>query len=63
MDKENMINSMGMEENNIKNAKKKKINRKNSRENRESPKTTIKTFFKEECKKDKDTSTPSSAKK
>ena len=52
--------------NQAKKAPKKKRNRKNSKENSvESLKTksTIKVFFKEECKKDSDASTPTSAKK
>ena len=43
--------------------KKKKRNRKSSKESTESPKTTIKKFFKEECKKAPSASTPLSAKK
>ena len=52
-----------IEVNNAKKTQKKKRNRKNSKEATESPKTTIKTFFKEECKKDTNASTPLSAKK
>ena len=43
--------------------KKKKRNRKSSKETTETPKTTIKTFFKEECIKAPGASTPTSAKK
>ena len=66
--------TMNMEGNNInilteievkktKKTQKKKRSRKGSKETTESPKTTIKTFFKEECKKDTTASTPISAKK
>ena len=52
-----------IEDNKAKKTQKKKRNRKGSKETMESPKTTIKTFFKEECKKDTNTSNPISAKK
>ena len=52
-----------IEDNKAKKTQKKKRSRKGSKETTESPKTTIKTFFKEECKKDTNASTPISAKK
>ena len=52
-----------IEANKTKKIQKKKRSRKGSKETTESPKTTIKTFFKEECKKDTNASTPLSAKK
>ena len=52
-----------IEANNTKKNQKKKRSKKGSKEATESPKTTIKMFFKEECKKDTDASTPLSAKK
>ena len=52
-----------IEDNKAKKTQKKKRSRKGSKETTELPKTTIKTFFKEECKKDTNTSTPISAKK
>ena len=52
-----------IEANKTKKTQKKKRSRKGSKETMESPKTTIKTFFKEECKKDTNASTPLSAKK
>ena len=52
-----------IEANKTKKTQKKKRSRKGSKETMELPKTTIKTFFKEECKKDTNASTPLSAKK
>ena len=52
-----------IEANKTKKTQKKKRSRKGSKETTESPKITIKTFFKEECKKDTNASTPLSAKK
>ena len=52
-----------IEDNKAKKTQKKKRSRKGSKDTTESPKTTIKTFFKEECKKDTNASTPKSAKK
>ena len=43
---------MEIEANKTKKTQKKKRSRKGSKETTESPKTTIKTFFKEECKRD-----------
>ena len=51
------------EVNKSKKTQKKKRSRKCSKETMESPKTTIKTFFKEECKKNTNAPTPISAKK
>ena len=47
-----------IEDNKAKKTQKKKRSRKSSKETMESPKTTIRTFFKEECKKDTNASTP-----
>ena len=52
-----------IEDNKAKKTQKKKRSRKSSKETMESPKTTIRTFFKEECKKDTNASNPISAKK
>ena len=52
-----------IEHNKAKKTQKKKRSRKGAKETMQSPKTTIKTFFKEECKKDTNASTPISAKK
>ena len=56
-------NPTEIEDNKTKKTQKKKRSRKGSKETTESPKMTIKTFFKEECKKDTNASTPLSAKK
>ena len=63
MEDSNINIPMEIEANKTKKIQKKKRSRKGSKETTESPKTTIKTFFKEECKKDTNASTPLSAKK
>ena len=63
MEDSNINNPMEIEDNKTKKTQKKKRSRKGSKETTELPKTTIKTFFKEECKKDTNTSTQLSAKK
>ena len=63
MEDSNINIPMEIETNKTKKTQKKKRSRKGSKETMESPKTTIKTFFKEECKKDTNASTPLSAKK
>ena len=47
-----------IEDNKAKKTQKKKRSRKSSKETMESPKTSIRTFFKEECKKDTSVANP-----
>ena len=63
MEGNNTIISTETEVNNAKKTQKKKRSRNNSKETMESPQITIKTFFREECKKDTNAPTPASAKK
>ena len=63
MEDSNINNPTKIEANKTKKTQKKKRSRKGSKETMELPKTIIKTFFKEECKKETNASTPLSAKK
>ena len=58
MEGNNTIISTETEVNKAKKTQKKKRSGKNSKETTESPQTTVKTFFREECKKDTSMPTP-----